>query len=84
MTFERDSIRRMAGYAYGEQPDDPSVVKLNTNESPLPPSPLVAKALADFNYTSLRRYPPATAPEFRRLAAERLGALGLVPQRRLR
>lgn len=73
MTFERGNIRRMTGYAYGEQPDDASVIKLNTNENPLPPSPAVAKALAEFDAAGLRRYPPATAREFRLLAARRLG-----------
>ncbi len=71
MTFERANIRAMAGYTYGEQPDDPRVIKLNTNENPYPPSPRVGEAIAGFDYRTLRRYPPATADDFRRLAAER-------------
>ena len=70
MTFERDNIRRMKGYTYGEQPDDPQVIKLNTNENPYPPSPLVGEAIAAFDYASLRRYPPATANGFRQLVAD--------------
>ena len=73
MSYERDNVRRMRGYAYGEQPDDPDVVKLNTNENPYPPSPRVAEALAAFDASRLRRYPPPTAGPFRTLAAERLG-----------
>ena len=73
MSYERDNIRRMRGYSYGEQPDDPDVVKLNTNENPYPPSPRVAEALATFDAGRLRRYPPPTAGPFRTLAAERLG-----------
>lgn len=73
MSYERDNIRRMRGYAYGEQPDDPDVVKLNTNENPYPPSPRVAEALAAFDAARLRRYPPPTAGPFRTLAADRLG-----------
>ena len=73
MSYERDNIRRMQGYSYGEQPDDPDVVKLNTNENPYPPSPRVAEALATFDAGRLRRYPPPTAGPFRALAAERLG-----------
>ena len=73
MSYERDNIRRMEGYRYGEQPDDPDVVKLNTNENPYPPSPAVSAALAEFDAAALRRYPPAECDPFRRLAARRLG-----------
>ena len=73
MSYERDSIRRMEGYRYGEQPDDPDVVKLNTNENPYPPSPAVATALRAFDAAALRRYPPPRSDAFCRLAAARLG-----------
>ena len=73
MSYERQSIRRMEGYRYGEQPEDPDVVKLNTNENPYPPSPAVAVALAQFDAAALRRYPPAESEAFRRLAAAQLG-----------
>ena len=63
----------MEGYRYGEQPDDPGVLKLNTNENPYPPSPAVAAALAVFDADELRRYPPAQSDAFRRLAAAQLG-----------
>ena len=73
MTFERDNIRRMAGYAYGEQPKEAGVVKLNTNENAYAPSPQVREALAQFDAETLRHYPPATADSLRRLIAERHG-----------
>ena len=73
MSYERENIRGMRGYAYGEQPDDPDVVKLNTNENPYPPSPRVAEVLRAFDANRLRRYPPPTAAPFRKLAARRLG-----------
>ena len=69
MSYQRDNIQRMAGYAYGEQPNDPGVVKLNTNENPYPPSPAVREALANFDAASLRRYPPATAHALRQQIA---------------
>ena len=65
----------MTGYVYGEQPDDPAVVKLNTNENPYPPSAAVERAMRGFDADTLRRYPPATAEPLRRLVAERLGVL---------
>ena len=73
MSYERANIHRMAGYAYGEQPDNPTVVKLNTNENPYPPSPGVARALAAFDAEALRRYPPAAADALRHAVARRFG-----------
>lgn len=70
MTFERDNIAAMQGYSYGEQPSDTQTLKLNTNESPFPPSPAVQQALASFDAAMLRIYPNATADPLRdRLAA---------------
>ena len=73
MSYERDNVRRMAGYVYGEQPQDPGIVKLNTNENPYPPSPAVADAIRSFDAGTLRRYPPATADSLRRQVATRFG-----------
>ena len=69
MSFERDNIRRMHGYNSGEQPDDADTIKLNTNENPYPPSPVVARVLAGINPEELRRYPRPTALPFREVAA---------------
>ena len=73
MTYERDNIAKMQGYASGEQPGDPSTIKLNTNENPWPPSPVVQQALDGILASDLRRYPPPTADGFRQLAASRHG-----------
>ena len=51
----------MRGYSSGEQPADPDIIKLNTNENPYPAGPAVASALASLQVESLRRYPPPTA-----------------------
>ena len=60
----------MQGYAPGEQPQDLTTIKLNTNENPYPPSPEVAAALSAFDVASLRRYPNPIADEFRLIAAD--------------
>jgi histidinol-phosphate aminotransferase len=70
MTLERSNIAAMQGYAPGEQPQDLTTIKLNTNENPYPPSPEVMAALSAFDVASLRRYPNPIADEFRRVAAD--------------
>jgi histidinol-phosphate aminotransferase len=57
VTRIRQSVARLAAYAPGEQPADPRVVKLNTNENPYPPSPRVAEALHTLDAGRLRLYP---------------------------
>jgi histidinol-phosphate aminotransferase len=69
MSFQRPHIQAMQGYVPGEQPQSASVIKLNTNENPYPPSPLVQAALSNIDTASLRRYPAPTAKEFREVAA---------------
>ncbi len=60
----------MSGYTPGEQPKPgESVIKLNTNENPYPPSPRVVEAIRAVSAEALRRYPSPAADEFRRVAA---------------
>ncbi|MCK4849872.1 MAG: histidinol-phosphate transaminase [Phycisphaerae bacterium] len=73
MSYFRENIERMVGYVPGEQPTDPKVVKLNTNENPYPPSERVLATLASVNAEQLRRYPDPTAVMFRETAANVLG-----------
>ena len=69
--YVRPTVDEMAGYVPGEQPKPgDNVVKLNTNESPYPPSPRVFEALAAIGSDALRRYPHPTADAFRLTAAE--------------
>lgn len=44
-------------YQPGEQPKVEGLVKLNTNENPYPPSPLVVERIAEVAATSLKLYP---------------------------
>jgi histidinol-phosphate aminotransferase len=70
MNYERDNIRRMRGYTWGEQPTDGETIKLNTNENPYPPSPRVRATLTGLDANLLRTYPKPTADPLRdRLAA---------------
>ena len=73
MSYERTNIRDMAGYLWGEQPQDADPCKLNTNENPYPPSPQVAAALRAFDAATLRTYPQPTADALRTKLAERHG-----------
>ena len=73
MSYFRENIERMVGYVPGEQPADPAVVKLNTNENPYPPSPAVMDMLREIDAERLRRYPNPTAGMFREKAGEILG-----------
>jgi histidinol-phosphate aminotransferase len=70
MSYERDNIRRMTAYQWGEQPETDDVLKLNTNENPYPASPAVQQALDAFTVDQLRRYPSPTADGLRRRIAE--------------
>jgi histidinol-phosphate aminotransferase len=65
----RPNIAQMAGYIPGEQPTDPRVIKLNTNENPYPPSPKVMEAIRAVTAEQLRRYPSPNAKAFREAAA---------------
>ncbi len=44
--FFNDKLSKLDAYTPGEQPKDMQYIKLNTNESPYPPSPSVAQAVA--------------------------------------
>ncbi|MBO7689118.1 MAG: histidinol-phosphate transaminase [Kiritimatiellae bacterium] len=69
------SVRALTPYTPGEQPKDRSVIKLNTNENPYLPSPLVEKVLASFDLDRLRRYPDPVFTELREKIAERDGTV---------
>ena len=73
MTYFRENIEKAKGYEPGFQPKEADVVKLNTNENPYSPSPLVMKVLAQISAERLRRYPDPQANEFRQAAADVIG-----------
>jgi histidinol-phosphate aminotransferase len=64
----------MNGYVPGEQPRDGQFIKLNTNESPYPPSPRVFEAIqAALTGDRLRKYPDPMGTHFRQTAGRVLG-----------
>src|SRR3984885_1216026 len=65
----RPNVRAMTGYTPGEQPREGSIIKLNTNENPYPPSPKVFEALREtLTGDRLRKYPDPVGARFRQVA----------------
>jgi histidinol-phosphate aminotransferase len=57
MQFWSATARDLSPYTPGEQPRIDGLVKLNTNESPLPPSPRVLESMREATSDALRLYP---------------------------
>ncbi|NLY65387.1 MAG: histidinol-phosphate transaminase [Alcaligenaceae bacterium] len=55
--FWSDFVQELKPYVPGEQPKDGEYIKLNTNESPFDPSPMVVDALCDAAEENMRLYP---------------------------
>ena len=62
---------RLAPYTPGEQPQDQQYVKLNTNESPFPPSPKVLKAITRAEILKLNLYSDPTCAALTEAIARR-------------
>ncbi len=71
--FWSHSVRDLKPYIPGEQPRHRQLVKLNTNESPYPPSPRVMAAIAATSEDSLRLYPDPESDALRCVLATRSG-----------
>jgi histidinol-phosphate aminotransferase len=75
MSFEdlaREHVRALSPYAPGFQPQGDGWIKINTNESPYPPSPAVAEAIKT-ELGRLRLYPDPAGSELRRAVARHCG-----------
>lgn len=66
-------VKNIEPYVPGEQPKDRRYIKLNTNENPYPPSPLVLEALKNAADETLRLYPDPTCDELRETIAQYYG-----------
>lgn len=60
MSNWEEYVRTVEPYVPGEQPNQPDMIKLNTNENPYPPAPGVVEALKNFDADKLRLYPEPT------------------------
>ena len=69
-------MKNLVPYVPGEQPQDRTYIKLNTNENPYPPSPAIDKLLKSFPLERLRLYPD---PMFTLLRQTIAGQFGLTP-----
>ena len=71
--FLNGKYRSLAPYVPGEQPQERQFIKLNTNESPFPPSPKVAQAVTKAQVDQLRLYSDPDCTGLRRALADTLG-----------
>lgn len=71
--FLSPEAARLAPYTPGEQPRDQQYIKLNTNESPFPPSPAVAAAVAGADAQALQLYSDPTCAALHRAIARYYG-----------
>lgn len=65
MPYLRKCIESLKPYQPGEQPQKEGFVKLNTNENPYPPSPLVLSRLKEAVNGKLRLYPDPLGEKLR-------------------
>lgn len=77
MNYLSRRCKSILPYTAGEQPQDRSYVKLNTNECPYPPSPEVEKTLKEFDAGRLRLYPD---PENKKLVSAIAARHGVSPE----
>lgn len=68
-----ENVRRVVPYVPGEQPKRKDIIKLNTNECPYPPSPVIAKKLAGYPMEELRLYPDPSITALRQALADTYG-----------
>jgi histidinol-phosphate aminotransferase len=71
--FLSNEAARLDPYTPGEQPQDQQYIKLNTNESPFPPSPVVLEAVDQTQVSRLNLYSDPTCAHLVRILAKRYG-----------
>jgi len=71
--FWSPSVRALSPYVPGEQPQIDNLIKLNTNEHPVAPSPRVLEAIKAAATDRLRFYPDPEATKLKDAIAKRYG-----------
>ena len=71
--FKNPRFAGLKEYTPGEQPQDKSYIKLNTNESPFPPSPAVLSAVNSDEVADLRLYSDPESKELKKSIADCYG-----------
>ncbi len=66
-------FEKLVAYVPGEQPQDKSYIKLNTNESPYPPAPQVIEVLSANEINDLKLYSDPECKKLREALAEHYG-----------
>jgi len=66
-----ERFKGLKPYVPGEQPAGTDYIKLNTNENPFPPSPLIRKMLDNLDTEPLRLYPDPLFKNLREKLAEK-------------
>jgi histidinol-phosphate aminotransferase len=66
-----ERLKRLSPYVPGEQPQDRTYIKLNTNENPYPPTPKIGPFLKSFEIERLRLYPDPLFGTLREAIAKR-------------
>jgi histidinol-phosphate aminotransferase len=70
-------LKQLTPYVPGEQPQDRSYLKLNTNENPYPPAPAIKAYLASVDIDGFRRYPDPETTGLKRAIGQ---AMGIKPE----
>lgn len=71
--FWSQVVRELEPYVPGEQPQIDGLIKLNTNESPYPPSPKVIDVMTHDNVDRLRLYPDPNSKQLKNTIAHYYG-----------
>ena len=71
--FWSEGLKTLQPYVPGEQPKNRSVIKLNTNENPYPPSPKALAAARNAADADLRLYPDPDASDLKAAIARHHG-----------
>ena len=73
--FYNNRTKELTPYVPGEQPKDKNYLKLNTNESPYPPSPAALEAINLVTNADLRLYPDPDCMQLKGAICEAYGVL---------